>query len=89
MGTNIVCPNCHAEIPLEDVNVTTDIALCRRCGQTSSYAELINDSRLPAFDSRNPPGGAWFQEMPPRGFTVGVTTRSFIALFLVPFMCVW
>jgi hypothetical protein len=25
-----VCPKCRAEIPLEDVNVSKDIALCRQ-----------------------------------------------------------
>ncbi len=89
MGTKIVCPKCRAEIPLEDVNVATDLALCRQCGQTWSYAELINDSKSPDFDSRTPPSGAWFREMPPGGFTVGVSTRSPVAFFLVPFMCVW
>ena len=36
-----VCPKCRGAIPLDDVNVATDIALCRRCEQTFAYSELI------------------------------------------------
>jgi len=89
METKLLCPKCRAEIPLADVNVTTDIALCRRCEKTWSYSELIGDSRLPNLDLQNPPGGAWFHETAPNAFEVGVTTRSATAFFLVPFMCVW
>jgi len=88
MQTKIICPQCHSEIPLEDVNVSTNIALCRLCGQTWSYAELIEDNPTD-FDLMNPPKGAWYRERPPRGFEVGASTRSAVAFFLVPFMCVW
>jgi hypothetical protein len=77
------------EIPLEDVNVSTDIALCRQCGQTWSYAELLEDTHVAKFEPQSAPRGAWFRELPPRAFEVGVSTRSAIAFFLVPFMCVW
>jgi len=89
MRSKATCPKCRAEIPLEDVNVSTDLALCRQCGQTWSYADLIEDDGTADFSSLSPPGGAWFREMPPRGFEVGVSTRSPGAFFLVPFMCVW
>jgi hypothetical protein len=84
-----ICPKCHTEIPLEDVNVSTDLALCRQCGQTWSYADLVQDSQIPDFNTMVPPSGAWFREIPPDGFETGVSTRSAIAFFLVPFMCVW
>jgi len=39
-------------------------------------------------DLNQPPAGVWFErEM--AGFTIGSTTRSAAAFFLVPFMCVW
>jgi hypothetical protein len=82
------CPACRREIPLADVNVSTDVALCRRCEQTFSYAELIEDERGAPVELGRPPKGAWFhRDM--SGFEVGVTTRSAGAFFLVPFMCVW
>jgi len=83
------CPKCRADIPLADVNVSTDVALCRKCGQTWSYSELIQNDAAAAFTPQSPPNGAWFRETPPQAFEVGVSTRSLGALFLVPFVCVW
>jgi len=40
------------------------------------------------FDIYDPPRGAWFEDTG-MGWRVGATTRSPMALFLVPFMCVW
>jgi hypothetical protein len=82
------CPKCRREISLEDVNVSTDIALCRSCSQTFAFSKLIEDQPDETINLDRPPKGAWFRrEM--RGFEVGSTTRSAAAFFLVPFMCVW
>ena len=84
----LVCPDCRSDIPLDDVNVATDVALCRKCARNFSYAELISDEDVPAFEPSRPPRGAWFRQ-DHRGFEVGASTRSAMALFLVPFMMVW
>jgi hypothetical protein len=73
---------------LADVNVATDIALCRRCERNFSYAEATSASPEAGVDLSRPPKGAWFQRTA-RGFVVGASTRSPSALFLVPFMLVW
>lgn len=36
------CPSCGAGIPLADVNVGADIALCRACGARCHVAELVD-----------------------------------------------
>lgn len=82
------CPVCKAAIPLSDVNVATDIALCRRCGQNFSYAELANAAPAADVDLTRPPKGAWFKR-DARGFELGSTMRHPIAFFLVPFMLFW
>lgn len=84
-----LCPKCRAKIPLEDINVSTDLALCRRCGESWKYSELVEESTFADIDLARPPGGAWFKQVQPNGFEVGATTRSAGAFFLVPFMCVW
>jgi hypothetical protein len=89
VNRKILCPSCRVAIPLDDVNVATDIALCRQCGQTWSYAELNEESKISDSIPQSPPSGTWYQETGPRSFTIGSTTRSAIAFFLVPFMCVW
>jgi hypothetical protein len=89
MKSRPLCPKCRLEIPLEDINVSTDIALCRKCGQSWSYADILADQSAASVDFNRPPAGAWFRQFPPNGFETGSTTRSAAAFFLVPFMCVW
>lgn len=83
-----VCPKCREAIPLEDVNVSTDLALCRRCEASFSYAELVAEQESGPVDLNRPPKGVWLRRHS-RGFELGATTRSPVAFFLVPFMCVW
>jgi hypothetical protein len=80
------CPQCGATIPTADVNVTTDVAACRRCDAVFKLSELA--TAAPAVPLDNPPPGAWYEALP-TGFRAGATTRSPIAFFLVPFMLVW
>jgi hypothetical protein len=75
-------------LPLDDVNVASDVALCRPCGSAFKVGELIQYAAAPMVDPDRPPRGAWYEETFD-GFRAGATTRSCIALFLVPFMCVW
>jgi hypothetical protein len=83
-----VCPLCRSAIAIADINVATDIALCRRCGKTFSLSELLNSSSSATFDVASPPNGAWFKNTGD-GVTIGATTRSWMALFLFPFTCAW
>jgi hypothetical protein len=73
---------------MDDVNVATDVALCRHCGKTCSFSELVHGTAIGAADLTAPPSGAWFEQLA-NGFRAGATTRSWAALFLVPFTCVW
>jgi hypothetical protein len=82
------CPLCRSPIGIDDINVATDIALCRRCGKTFSFSEVVGGSANTAPDLTAPPDGAWFEQLAD-GFRTGATTRSWMALFLVPFTCVW
>jgi hypothetical protein len=82
------CPLCRSPIGLDDINVATDIALCRRCGKTFSFSGLVGGSANAAPDLTTPPNGAWFEQLA-NGFRTGATTRSWMALFVVPFTCVW
>ena len=38
------CPDCGAEIPVEDINVKADVMLCRACGTASSFSEAVRSS---------------------------------------------
>jgi hypothetical protein len=85
---NTTCPECRSRIAMDDVNVSTDLALCRGCGKTFSFSEIVGGSATDGPDLAAPPTGASFEQFP-RGFRVGASTRSWMALFIVPFTCVW
>jgi hypothetical protein len=97
----ITCPTCRAKFATDDINVSTDVALCCSCGNTfhiseilggtsSILASLVNSVVPPSgpVDLNSPPSGAWYRPEAD-GFTAGASTRSWSALFLVPFTCVW
>src|SRR6185503_3082000 len=97
----ITCPTCHAKIVTDDINVSTDVALCRRCGNTFHVSEVLGgtssilsslvSSMVPPsgpVDLNSPPSGAWY-EPAADGFVAGASTRTGMALFIVPFTCLW
>lgn len=72
----VACPGCGRPVPLDDVNVSKDIALCRGCGRDWSYAALLAGERLDrGVDLNHPPAGAWRREEPGKT-VVGATHRS-------------
>ena len=49
------CPHCGAPLPPCDISVTTDLALCRACGQVTDFARFREAARLEAVDLAAPP----------------------------------
>lgn len=84
----LLCPQCRHPLPPADINVATDAALCRRCGHAGTFSALVHPESVSSSPSAEPPAGAW-RHNTFEGVTVGATTRSRIAWFLVPFMLVW
>ena len=84
----ITYPECAKEIPLADANPSTDVALCRSCEKTFSFADLADEAEEPELDLTKPPSGTWVRELG-GGFEIGSTTRSAAAFFLVPFTLFW
>lgn len=81
------CPVCHRPLLPEDINVQTDLALCKACGQVAKLSALAN----PDFDAAAvslPPPGVTYSETT-GGHVIRATTRHPIAFLLVPFMMVW
>lgn len=44
--TQYNCPSCGAVIGIENVNVATDVALCKQCGQTTPLSILSDVSEM-------------------------------------------
>lgn len=83
------CPQCGAAIPPTEVNVPANVAACPQCSEIFALSDIVSAPAIdPEFDITAPPRGAWFDE-DFRGWRIGASTRSAVALVLVPFMCVW
>lgn len=39
------CPTCGALLAMEDVNMATDMALCRACNKISRFSDLVQEER--------------------------------------------
>lgn len=81
------CPTCARPFLPENLNVQTDLGLCAGCGNMARLSTLA-DADFEAETLSSPPRGAWYRESM-NDVVVGASTRSPIAFFLVPFMCVW
>jgi len=82
----IRCPKCAETPPAAQVNMTTDFAFCPGCNAAFSISEALADR--PGAVDVEPMAGTWLREEV--GATVlGASTRSPVAFFMIPFMCVW
>lgn len=81
------CPRCHARIPLADINVAADSALCRACESPMRYSELL-DTVGTAELASNPPSGTWRTD-DGRSLRIGASCRGWMALPLLGFNAFW
>ncbi len=89
MNTRYLCLTCGAPIPLDDINVATDVALCRACGHTCAFS-LLQAAVDTASNMGEPPRGIHIE----RDYMGGGTTLTYkrvqpYVLFLIPFTLVW
>lgn len=82
------CPKCYTVVPNTHINVATDVAQCTHCQTIFKISDHLSFQMDEKFDKSNPPKGAWIQSNV-ETLVLGATTRSWYALYLVPFMAVW
>lgn len=57
-----ICPRCQRPIPDGDFHVAKDLAYCRACQESFSFADLMEEAELEVgLDVRHPPEGAWYR----------------------------
>lgn len=83
------CPHCGATIAATDTNVATDIALCRACGQTTSFSSIAGDAEIDAVDLATPPKGVRIERSLISGIEIIYRRLSLVLLFLIPFAALW
>ena len=77
----ITCPSCSTQIPSNQLNAETDIALCSQCNEAFSISALVASGQDSGeFELSESPHGAWFSETF-TGWTIGATTRSPFSLY--------
>ncbi len=85
----ITCPKCRSLVPASRCNVDTNVAVCDRCSEAFTISSLVATGKAAHdFDIHDPPRGAWFADTG-NGWQLGASTRSAMAFFLVPILCVW
>lgn len=83
------CPNCAKELPLDDVNVAQDVALCRGCGYTGPFLAATAVPRLSDEEMARPPKRVSLQREFGDALTITCRPKRGMLLFLVPFTLFW
>lgn len=81
------CPKCNFSILNENINIQANIAKCNGCDHVFKASEAVDVSNQ-KFNIAQPPNGAWYKQEIDK-IIIGASTRSAIALYLIPFTCVW
>lgn len=89
MSRSYPCPDCHAAIPLDDVNVASDIALCRACGTTTPFSRIADLPVDPDFNESKPPKGVRVEESTIHGKVIRYRRVPPMLFFLIPFTLAW
>lgn len=85
------CPDCGLPVPATEVAPSAGLAVCRLCDRTHPLAacqEALPLEKRPDLTPGPPPKGVVVSEAMD-GFRVSVSTRSCMAVFLVPFTLFW
>jgi hypothetical protein len=88
MNASYKCIYCEAPLELDDINVSTDVALCRSCNKTMAFSALTEVDELAAVDIMNPPKYVTFNSEFDGGSAITYRKRSGFVFFLLPFALV-
>lgn len=85
-----ICPHCLKPIAPQDVNVSTDVALCRACNTSFALSQLVHQMVVPSsIDLANPPQGTWYRDDGVE-VSLGASLRSVgSAVFFILFSTFW
>lgn len=85
---DVTCSQCRTKINSDNINVAKDTAYCQRCENLTHLSSLLQSTPDRAFDKRQSIKGVSVSESG-RNWSIDVSNRSIMALFLVPFTVVW
>lgn len=84
------CPKCQTVVQPQSLNIQTDVGQCQSCNHLFKISESLGSSNSTEvdFDMNELPKGTWFRR-DRHDIVIGASTRSAIAIFLIPFSLVW
>ena len=83
------CPNCEKELPLDDVNMAQDMALCRACGYRGAFLGAMSVPQMTDEEMARPPKRVSLQREFGDALTITCRPKKTALLFLVPFTALW
>lgn len=88
-STPFLCPKCGKELPLADLNVSADMALCRACGYSGPFLKAASVPHITDEEMAHPPKRVTLR----RGFDdeleIVCRPKKGLAIFLIPFTAIW
>ena len=100
----MLCPNCQQSILPDDINIKSDIAMCRTCNKVYSVSHDLMDreykggsggrnifveNELDNFDITNPPDNKTWVRQTSQGISIGAYARSAFSFFFLIFLLVF
>ena len=83
------CPNCGKPLPLDDVNLAQDMALCRACGYAGAFVGAMSVPPMTDEELARPPKRVSLQRGFDDSLTITCRPKKAALLFLVPFAAIW
>jgi hypothetical protein len=83
------CLHCGQPVALDDINVDTDVALCRACGRSMPFSAIADGDELARVDLAQPPRGVKVDRSLISGLDLTYRRFNPAVLFLIPFTAVW
>lgn len=84
-----LCPNCGKQLPLDDVNMAQDMALCRACGYAGAFLSASAVPPMTDEEMARPPKRVTLRREFGDALTITCRPKKTALLFLVPFTAFW
>ena len=84
-----LCPNCGKQLPLDDVNMAQDMALCRACGYAGAFLSASAVPPMTDEEMARPPKRVKLERGFDDALTITCRPKRTSLLFLVPFTAFW
>ncbi len=87
--SDFVCPGCGKDLPLADIHIAKDMALCRSCGYSGTFLQSSTVPTMSDEEMARPPKRVTLH----RGFDgeleIVCRFNKGLAWFMIPFTAIW